>query len=85
MVIYSEEGMRRFFPNGFWRYRAKGKASDEVDPPSVQLGRLDGETPKAHADRIYKELREHYARSGGPSQRMKDAVALYNRTVKVEG
>ena len=85
MGTYSEEGKRHFFPNSFCRYEAKGEASDELDPPAVHIGALDGETPEQHADRVYQELREQHASSGGPTQRLKDAVALYNRTVKVEG
>lgn len=81
MGTYSEEGKRFFFPNGFWRYEAKGEASDEVEPPGVNIGPLEGETPEQHADRVYQELLEQHARSGGPTQRMKDAVALYKRVV----
>jgi hypothetical protein len=40
------------------------------------------ETPDAFLDRFYAFLREQHARSSGPSQRMKDAAALYMRTVK---
>lgn len=39
-------------------------------------------------ERMYAFLKENHARmvaAGGPTQRMKDALALYNRTVKVEG
>jgi hypothetical protein len=57
----------------------------EDDQPGVHIGPLDGEKPEQHTDRVYQELRDQHACSDGPDQRMRDAVALYNRTVKVEG
>lgn len=82
---FTKAGKNYFFPNSFHPYKAKGEASDEVEPPGVNLFSMDGETPEERADRVYQELREQHVRSGGPTQRMKDAVAFYNRTVKVDG
>ena len=61
MGVYSDEGKKRFFPNSFWQYEAKGVASDEVEahfettPNAETLGAME-EIEQQISDRLARSI-----------------------------